>query len=878
MVIAEIPTQLFYHKQSARYLQLEAKHNSDVSDYVIYWDDILTQFPELLQVKHGSITISHARDRANNKVFPLCIQKQRNEEILEIELRGDEEGLKHKPKIGLGQFPALEEFPFASSSSSSSRSRPVTARPIPPNPNTNRFSVPMVDNRAILLAIEDMRNVVFRQAYQLSEFTIPRLFIVVPKNPVSSLHTLSTAIWGEQLTLHFLCEGGMYEDSGIQLDDRLKFHLAKHEGYDLVQPREFFQKYGRHLLNVLRILQVSAAVGGIILPVLSQASVAVPLDNMARRIEYTQQVFQSSITFTQDYLNQLGINQEILSNTSSPASMQLLEGADLRQLENFLRNNDNSNELGNLNRTCTPKGNVEWVCSDHYSPTSTTAVQHEANKTLEAFVNVHHGKYDKRKGKVSIKLVSENAQEFYMVLKKSIGIQELAIQLDWKVDYDEICDLESAIKFTNIFALELDLLNHPKPTFQAVNIHKRGDSLLRMMANHKLQSLTVKNMNGIFSRMMKVHSSMTMQIRTLNLADQLIEEKHLGKLQEVLKLCTSLSKLSIFIHSIDSTFAVIKKIPSCYNRLLELDLRQSDRSAAVRISFKGTPPGQVINNEHLVNEINSISLDTVDMKSTQLCTSPKIHQLILHCNRSQCQNIEAISTTFKNLFVELPELKVLGFRCPVFHFFHFYNIAMQSGMSSSLRALQFVDKSNNELTIFDLDQSEKLLASLPDISITRENILNHIEQESLVMLLSNFGWKIKKLTLDETFTFQLAKALAESSSSQDSLLSLETLTWDISGVTNREVFTAIFQWLQRHNTSKKPDIRITVRIDSHKFTPIVSMLENLVENSQLRGILYRYMTHFHIIGNQSNSVVRNLVSRCQQKAFSSLIDYSEENS
>ncbi|KAG0024066.1 hypothetical protein BGZ80_006291 [Entomortierella chlamydospora] len=826
-------TQLFYHIPNGRLVQLEAIFCHTIQENVIIWEDIRTHFPRLRHVKSGSTTVSYARDKNCIQVSPICIRLYR-EAILNVEL-DDDPDKDVTPKVGLGQFPAVETFPFAGSSTSVSN--------VPTNGGANRFSTAPLDPAPIRSAIENMREVILRQNYQLTEFRIPRLFIIVPKLPVSSLHSISTAIWGEQLTLHFLCECGMHRDSEKHLGDSAipKFHLAKHEGYDLQRPREFFEKYGPHVLNLLKILQASAAAGSIILPALSYLGVTRALDTTAKQIEYTQQIFQSSIKFTLDYLRQLGAAQNIDSRTSSLPSMQALEGADLRQLENFLRRRDESMELGNLYRTFTPNGDVEWVCSDHYTPT-TSDYRDDANKHLEEFVKKHDGKFESSKGKICIALTEDLAKKFYTELKRSRGVRDLEIQLNWKVHYNDLCELETAMKLSNIVALDLSFLDQPKPSFP-ISLHSRSSAILRMMANHRLQVLTVRKMDGFLRRSMSPHANMEMQIRTLNLGDQLIEEKYFGKLQEVLRSCASLSKLSLLIPAIDAAFETIKKVPACYNRLLELDLQQREKATAVRIAFKGTPANQGIDQIRAVNTINSISLDTADLSVTQLSKSPKVHQVVLHRERDGGHN----KTTS----------------------------AMESGVCPSLRAIQFGDRYGNELTVYDIDQGDKFLASLPMISLTRKNIFAHDEHESMVALFFNFGWKIKTLELDDSFTVIQANALSQSSQS-GSRLHLDNLTWDITGVTNHDIFVAIFKWLQNQNPGKTPAVMIRVRLDSKYSSPIERMLDNLGEHNALWRILSMHMTHLTVVGERSHRVVEKMISNCEKMVFSKVHNWSLE--
>lgn len=68
----------------------------------------------------------------------------------------------------------------------------------------------------------------------------PRLFIVLPSN----LHSWQEDSAKHTFRLHFLCHVGDARDGR-------HIHLSNHQGYGLLQPQEFFQKYGYYVLTML---------------------------------------------------------------------------------------------------------------------------------------------------------------------------------------------------------------------------------------------------------------------------------------------------------------------------------------------------------------------------------------------------------------------------------------------------------------------------------------------------------------------------------------------------------------------------------------------------------------------------------------------------
>ncbi|KAF9916694.1 hypothetical protein BGZ65_000171, partial [Modicella reniformis] len=104
------------------------------------------------------------------------------------------------------------------------------------------------------------------QTYELHEYPIPRLFVVLPHG--DSIWNIKSP-FSNNFRLHFLCECGEHTKS---TNSRVPhyIHLAKHEGYDITRPTEFFNQYGPYVLTILKMLKFNISVAGIALPALSQ--------------------------------------------------------------------------------------------------------------------------------------------------------------------------------------------------------------------------------------------------------------------------------------------------------------------------------------------------------------------------------------------------------------------------------------------------------------------------------------------------------------------------------------------------------------------------------------------------------------------------------
>ncbi|KAG0361768.1 hypothetical protein BGX24_005275, partial [Mortierella sp. AD032] len=100
-----------------------------------------------------------------------------------------------------------------------------------------------------LAMLQDRVKAMLNQTYELHEYPIPRLFVVLPQDP-SRWNSLDP--FSNKFRLYFLCECGEHTKS---IDSKTEIHFAKHEGYEIARPTEFFQRYGSHVFTILKMLK-----------------------------------------------------------------------------------------------------------------------------------------------------------------------------------------------------------------------------------------------------------------------------------------------------------------------------------------------------------------------------------------------------------------------------------------------------------------------------------------------------------------------------------------------------------------------------------------------------------------------------------------------
>ncbi|KAF9977222.1 hypothetical protein BGZ75_010364 [Mortierella antarctica] len=349
-----------------------------------------------------------------------------------------------------------------------------------------------------LVIIQNRVKAVLTQTYELHEYPIPRLFIVLPKTPRRRDNIVRP--FSKQFRLYFLCECGkhtMVEGRNIPHE----IHMAKHEGYDLDRPTEFFEKYGSYVVTVMQMIRYGLTVAGIIVPALTNFKLAEGLEIAEKGLEFTNQTFSTIMDETISYIEeQKGRDKggiDALEERTTLDKQEILEGAELRQLATYLAVKDEERVLGNLYRIVTLEGHVKWVCQEHYSEN-----YQQANiQKLIDMIEVNSGLIDQKEGNVSIILQSRvTAQQFYAALTAARGIQKLTITLQWDATHDDLRAFKDAITKANILSLSMNGKWLKGPSTDIINRGRRFDPLLELMCNGRIQSLALHDFHDFYKR------------------------------------------------------------------------------------------------------------------------------------------------------------------------------------------------------------------------------------------------------------------------------------------------------------------------------------------------------------------------------------------
>ncbi|KAI8595696.1 hypothetical protein EDD21DRAFT_448419, partial [Dissophora ornata] len=422
-----------------------ALHNMNGQN-VVCWEDILQVFPAVKHIKNGELVVSMMRDSNRIRIQPHCIKHCPNV-VLEVVLSpistpnpGFEGTVLHKldgihDQVDTTQRIAQEVWELAKK----------------------------MNDRLIL--IQSKTEAILTQNYELLEYTIPRLFIVLPEkstswDPKTMLRT--------KFRLHFICECGEHtKASGSNIPHHL--HLANHEGYVVNKPTEFFKKYGPFLTLMLEMIKVGTSIAGHVVPALASLKVVDILDSAQSTVDSVTSKVIEGVDYSLEYLEASraliqksdGVDIDDNARMSQQdlatyfAGVEGLEGVDLRQLGSYLSANSSDNLLGNLYRMTTKDGRVKWVCRHHYR----AAYQEAHTQKLRDVVKLAGGVFDEQLGSIKVTLRSSiAATEFYEAIRKAkAGVYDLDITFGRDCSRTDLEAFEKALKMSSVSILRLDL-------------------------------------------------------------------------------------------------------------------------------------------------------------------------------------------------------------------------------------------------------------------------------------------------------------------------------------------------------------------------------------------------------------------------------------
>ncbi|CAO3572380.1 unnamed protein product [Mortierella alpina] len=348
-----------------------------------------------------------------------------------------------------------------------------------------------------LILIERKTAAILTQNYELLEFTIPRLFIVLPDaatkwDPKTMIYT--------KFRLHFICECGEHTMPTIGNKMPHHLHLAHHEGYAVNKPTEFFRKYGPFLMLMLEMIKFGTGVAGFVVPALASLKVVDIVDGVQSTMDSVTKTVIQGVDYSLAYLERSCVQIQETDDPEGNATMlhqdfmnylagvEGLEGADLRQLGSFLTANSSDNLLGNLFRMTTKDGHVKWVCREHYR----AGLEEELTQKLRDVVKLARGEFDEQMGKIKISFDSSfAAAEFYDAVRKAKGVLDLDVSLLWSPDYGDFVKLRNMISLSKIKLITLHLVSTSSDDAKGDHYY---DPILDLM---RLPSVQAVEINGL---------------------------------------------------------------------------------------------------------------------------------------------------------------------------------------------------------------------------------------------------------------------------------------------------------------------------------------------------------------------------------------------
>ncbi|KAF9545732.1 hypothetical protein EC957_010595 [Mortierella hygrophila] len=400
-----------------------------------------------------------------------------------------------------------------------------------------------------LVIAQQRVDAILVQNYELHEYPIPRLFVILPDS--------YEKLWiGNEPWHHLRSARHHTPDTPLSpIRVRNRIHLANHEGYELSRPTEFFDRYGSYVLGMLKILKHCLAVATVVAPVVALVDGGVKdvMGGIKSISLSTMKAVDMSISFLEKQLDD-GDASDGFSGTGSDRqdtddmfeSLAALEGADLRRLDTFLRNNDKDKILGNLYRITTDQGHVKWVCFHHYKET----YRDTAMASFVQSVEVAGGTYDPHFRRVTISLTSSTvAKDFFKRLaRQGPEVDNLDVTLAWDFGSADLVNLVNMVAKSKVKSITLDLQDDPTSKSALASFRPgkgRYHSLLNLFTNKNIRRLQLSNLHQLGTRTSNLPSSVVAPwMQSFHFHGQVNDEGR-DRLTNILSRCPSLVDLCL---------------------------------------------------------------------------------------------------------------------------------------------------------------------------------------------------------------------------------------------------------------------------------------------------------------------------------------------
>ncbi|KAF9371626.1 hypothetical protein BGX21_005063, partial [Mortierella sp. AD011] len=275
---------------------------------IIFWEDIERVFPRVQHVQNGEFVVKLLRDLNQTTITPHCI-KHYPGIVLDVVLSATAE---HVPidfplrilnlalDLVVTGLTMLLRHSAGILSSTIRLASTFLARLLTTIASIVTFMSSWICTVHSMRKLEGFEGTVNRKLdnYELLEYTILRLFIVLPEtstswDPASIIRT--------KFRLHFICECGEHtKPTGSKIPHHL--HLANQEGYVINKPTEFFKKYGPFLMLMLKMIKLGTRIAGYAVPALKDLKLVNALDYSKSTIDSVTSEVIKGVDYSLAYL------------------------------------------------------------------------------------------------------------------------------------------------------------------------------------------------------------------------------------------------------------------------------------------------------------------------------------------------------------------------------------------------------------------------------------------------------------------------------------------------------------------------------------------------------------------------------------------------
>lgn len=238
----------------------------------------------------------------------------------------------------------------------------------------------------------------------------------------------------------------------------LYIHLSNHTGYNLRQPREFFEAFGDYVLQVLRMVQHGHIDDNYVVPPLGTDEIMWSPDSaiISRLFKGSIEALVKKAIGYIEGVSRTKWNDPTLTRSQSAAVKTFLD----------VKKEDGDNKEGDLHRYINDDQHVSWRCQAHLH-------RHDNHKLLAAlkkFVWVRGGVVNMQQATIKVGLRSKaDADQFLSLLMAVKHIFDVSIKLSWEATRLEVAKLCVGIAQTRAVVLAVDGITlgiHPQDRVQ----------------------------------------------------------------------------------------------------------------------------------------------------------------------------------------------------------------------------------------------------------------------------------------------------------------------------------------------------------------------------------------------------------------------------